>query len=86
MGSNPQLDNLVQQARADLSRRLGIAATSITVASAEAVEWRDSSLGCPQPGMMYSQIITPGYLIVLQANGQNYEYHAGRTSVIYCQK
>ncbi len=86
MSSNPQLDNMIQQARADLSRRLGITATAITVARTESVEWRDSSLGCPQPGYMYTQVITPGYLIVLQANGQDYEYHAGLSNVVFCQK
>ena len=25
-------------------------------------EWNDSSLGCPQPGLFYAQVITPGYL------------------------
>ena len=24
-------------------------------------------LGCPQEGMMYAQVITPGYLMVLEA-------------------
>jgi hypothetical protein len=42
-----------------------------------AVEWRDGSLGCAQAGMMYPQVITPGYRIVLSADGVKYEYHTG---------
>jgi hypothetical protein len=31
-------------------------------------------------------VLTPGYLILLNANGQNYEYHAGKGSeVFYCE-
>jgi len=64
---------------ADLAGQPGIAAEAITVCSVEAVEWSDVSLGCPEPGMLYAQVITPGYRIVLEANGQSYEYHAGRS-------
>ena len=67
---------------ADLAGQLGIAAEAITVRSVEAVEWSDASLGCPKPGMMYAQVITPGYRIVLEANGQSYEYHTGRSSTV----
>jgi hypothetical protein len=31
---------------------------------------------------MYSQIVTPGYRIVLTANGQTYEYHSGRGNAL----
>ena len=52
----------------------------------EAVEWRDSSLGCPEPGKAYLQVITPGYLFVLEAGGKTYEYHADRGNrVILCE-
>lgn len=70
----------------DLAQRLGVATTAITVRSVESVEWPDASLGCPQPGMMYAQVITPGFRIVLEANGKHYEYHSGTGSVILCRK
>jgi hypothetical protein len=66
----------VEVAREDLTRRSGLAPGEIAVISVEAVDWPDTSLGCPQPDMAYAQIITPGYLIVLEAAGQTYEYHA----------
>jgi hypothetical protein len=51
------------------------------------MEWSDASLGCPQEGMMYAQVITPGYLIVLEAQGQTFEYHTDQgTNVVLCQK
>jgi hypothetical protein len=76
----------VQAAITDLAAKLSIPIPDITVVSVEAVEWRDASLGCPQPGMAYAQVITPGYLIVLEAGGKTYEYHAGQRQAILCNK
>ncbi len=45
--------------------------------SQEDVTWPDGSLGCPQPGMRYTQALVSGSLIVLEANGLFYEYHSG---------
>jgi hypothetical protein len=76
----------VEGARHELAARLGIDASEVSVSSAAAVTWPDSSLGCPQPGMAYAQVVTPGYLIVLEAGGRHYEYHAGRDGkVFYCE-
>lgn len=47
----------------------------VTLVSAEHTKWPDASLGNPQPGMAYAQVITPGYKIVLASGGANYEYH-----------
>jgi hypothetical protein len=77
----------VRLARADLAQRLGLAPEAIKLVSVEAVEWSDASLGCPQPGMMYAQVITPGFLVVLEAGGATYTYHTdmGRFAVL-CEK
>jgi hypothetical protein len=37
--------------------------------------WRDGSLGCPQPDMMYTQALVDGYLIQLSAGSRLYNYH-----------
>jgi len=41
--------------------QLGIPATDLTLVEAEAVDWPDASLGCPQPGMTYATVVTPGW-------------------------
>lgn len=64
--------HMVSQA---LAARLDSDVSEITVASAEAVEWSDSSLGCPAPGYAYAQVITPGYQITLESSGEQYTYH-----------
>ena len=80
------LQNFISQAQEDLAVRLGVDASEITLVEAIPVNWRDSSLGCPQPDMMYMQVITPGYLIRLDVGGAIYEYHADkRSTVLYCE-
>jgi len=72
-------------AREDLAQRLGLTPEAIRLVSVEAVDWPDASLGCPQPGMMYAQVITPGYRIILSASGENYEYHTSLRGVVFCE-
>ena len=45
---------------------------------AQAVTWRDGALGCPQPGMAYTQALVPGWLLRVQAGGSTLQYHASR--------
>lgn len=77
------LQNLIEQAKADLATRLSVSITDIIVLEAKEVAWSNSSLGCPQPGMAYADVITLGYLIRLNANNQDYEYHAGKSSEVF---
>jgi hypothetical protein len=79
-------EDAVKLAIEDLTERLGVAAGAVRLVAVEAVDWSDASLGCPQPGMMYAQVITPGFLVTIEAEGQQYEYHAdeGRF-VVLCE-
>ena len=43
--------------------------------SAEGVGWSDASLGCPQEGKMYAQVITPGYKLTFDVAGASYAVH-----------
>ena len=82
----PGAEGVVRLALEDLARRLDVSLEEILVISVEAVEWSDTSLGCPQPGMMYAQVITPGFRVVLEAEGETYDYHADRADrVVLCQ-
>lgn len=85
--TSDQTDNpIIVQAKEDLAKRLGVQISEIELLSFEEVVWPDSSLGCPQPGMAYAQMLTPGFLIILSVDDQAYEYHASRgTEVIYCE-
>jgi len=80
------LQNLIEMIKTDLASRQAVAVEEVTLLETMAVEWSDSSLDCPQPGMDYLQVITPGYRIVLQVNDQSYEYHTNRDAYfVYCE-
>jgi hypothetical protein len=77
----------VDRARADLATRLGIAQEDITLVQSERVDWPSTALGCPRTGEMYAQVITPGYRIVLAAEGNRYQYNADESDrVILCEQ
>ena len=79
------LENLVQLAKAELAQRVAVSMDQITLVEATEVEWSNSSLDCPQPDMAYLQVITPGYRILLEASGTQYEYHSNRDAyVVFC--
>jgi len=77
MDDDGALTRLIERATEDLVQATGAASDAITVVSAEEVEWSDTSLGCPEPDAMYAQVITPGYLIVLETGGNTFNYHTG---------
>lgn len=82
----PGLQPVIEKAKGDLSQRAGIPPSQINVIEARQVFWPDASLGCPQPGMTYAQTEVSGYLIILEANGNPFEYHANiHNYVFYCE-
>lgn len=74
---------LMDAVRARLAADTGLDASGAEVKVAEEVEWPDGSLGCPEPGMMYTQAIVPGYRVVLVLDGREYDYRiVARSGVI----
>src|SRR3954469_24565677 len=69
---------IVTQVTQMLAQQIQISADQITVVSAEPVDWPDACLGVESADTMCAQVITPGYRIVLSANGQQYEYHTNK--------
>ncbi len=68
-------------AKRDLAGRLSIPADSIKVLECGEAMWPDTSLGMPEPGQMYAQMLTEGFSVVLEAGGKKYEYHFGGGAV-----
>ena len=66
-------------AAADLAQRVKIEVNTIKLVSAQQVDWSDACLGIQQPDVMCAQVITPGYKVILEANGQQYEYHTNKS-------
>lgn len=66
----------VQAAIAAEAERSGVERAAVGVAGYADVTWSDGSLGCPQPGMMYTQALVPGHQLVLEVDGSYASYHA----------
>ncbi len=66
-----------------VAAQTGLAPDQFNVISSEAVNFSDASLGCPQPGMAYPQVITPGYRVLIEGDGQNFDVRvSGRRGLI----
>ncbi len=66
---------VVALAKKDLAQSLNVSADQINLIAATAKEWPDASLGCPQPGKVYSQVLTPGFQLTLDYAQKQYFYH-----------
>jgi hypothetical protein len=61
---------------ADAATRAGVDPSQLQVVHAAAVEFNDGSLGCPEPGMAYTQAIVPGWQVILEHDGNRIDYRA----------
>ncbi|WP_154402054.1 hypothetical protein [Ornithinimicrobium cavernae] len=68
----------VQAAIADLAERESVEPDQVSAVGYFEVTWSDGSIGCPKPGMSYTQALVPGHLLVLQVEDQQFSYHAGK--------
>ena len=71
---------------ADAASRAGVTPDQVVVVSAETKTYPDGSLGCPQPGMAYTQMIVDGWKIVAEANGVSYDYRGSGTNFLLCSQ
>ncbi|MDL9979478.1 hypothetical protein [Microbacterium candidum] len=71
-------EECLELARADAAQFSGVDIEDVVVVSYDDVTWRDGSLGCPRPGLMYTQALVEGYRIVLRVGGRELHYHGRR--------
>ena len=67
-------------ARQALAKKLGVALDVTFLTTYEPETWSNTSLGCPEPGKVYAEVVTPGFRLVFIINtpelwGPLYEYH-----------
>ena len=71
-------------ARRTLAAKLSVPIERIKIVSVSPVEWRDSSLGCPERGMVYTPVLTPGYKVTLREGNREHVVHVARTHAVIC--
>lgn len=69
---------VVAVAKERLARELDTSTEVVEILAVEPTEWSDASLGCPEPGKMYAQVVTPGYRVLLEVEGEQFEVHTDR--------
>ena len=79
------LQPIADQIIEDIIGRTGIDRNAISLLSYEAVTWPDGAIGCPQPGMAYTQALVDGYRLLFDASGKQMFYHtAGTQRFVFC--
>lgn len=81
----PSEQEYVDKAINALSDKLKIDENQIKVEKVESKKWNNTSLGCPERGKFYTEVITSGYVITLSAQGTTWTYHAGGSRVVTCR-
>ena len=74
-------ENALENARNDLARRLNIGAGDVKEGSVEDTDFPDMALGAAEDDEMSGQMITRGWRIKLEAQGQTFEYRADKNQV-----
>lgn len=67
-----------------LAAELGVGKDKVLLDTVRATEWRDSSLGCPQPGVAYLDVISPGHRVLLRVDGQVHAVHEAGNRAFVC--
>ena len=69
----------------DAAKRFNVAESAVVLSRAEQVTWSDGSLGCPQPGLKYTQMLVAGYRVVATTTAGALTYHTdSRGNVVNC--
>src|SRR5262249_25465504 len=69
----------INKARDFLAKELGLPNDQISIISAAPVEWTDGCLGLGRADEACAQMITPGYKVILEAQGKQYELRTDAT-------
>ena len=73
-----------EQARAAAARQLKAQPGEFTVVTIEPTQWSDSSLGCGKPGARSAQVMTKGYTVVLERQGQRHQVNVAGSHAVIC--
>ena len=79
-------EEIESAARRLLAAELDVDERDLALVGSETVEWSDASLGCPQEGYAYAQVVTPGYRLVFGFAGASRAVHtnADGSHIVIC--
>ncbi len=76
----PAEQRAFEAVRGLLAAQLGIDPLKISLVSATPVEWPDSCLGVEIQGEACAQMVTPGFRLLVEAGGVQYEFHTNQAA------
>ena len=81
-------DELQKNVAGLLASSTGLPAANLKLQNVEATEWPNGALGCPKEGMMYTEMIVPGFKLTFTDGSQTYDVHTDQTgqTAILCDK
>jgi len=80
----PPRDAVIERAKATLAQEASVSADIIELVEAVEADWRDSSLGCPERGMVYTPVMTAGYKVTLGVGPDRFVVHATPGRAVVC--
>jgi hypothetical protein len=69
-------EELYAQAAAEAAAAANASIDQVELVRGERVTWSDGSLGCPEPGQMYTQALVPGFWLILRVGEQEFDFRA----------
>jgi hypothetical protein len=76
--------SLIDPVVAEAARLVGVPPEQVTVVYAMPQTFPDGGLGCPEPGMLYTQVTVDGYRIVVEVGGNQLDYRGTGDSFRRC--
>ena len=77
---------VIVQIQNQVSQALSAAAEQIQIEMVEQRDWPDACLGLPNPDEACAEVITPGWLVVVDVGGTEYRYRVDETGTIIRQE
>lgn len=74
-------EEAIEKAKQDLASRLGIDKNDVTEKSVESTEFPDTALGAGTDDEMSGSMMTSGWRIKLEGNGETLEYRADKNQL-----
>jgi hypothetical protein len=76
---------VLDEVKTRAAQRAGVDPSQVEIVSSTLHTWNDGSLGCPQPGMNYIQVVTEGYQIIARAGGRTFDFRTSPNAVKLCE-
>jgi hypothetical protein len=88
---NPELQDVLPpdvalNVQNQISQNLAVAVENIQITKVEPMDWPNGCLGLPQGDEVCTEVITPGWLLTFNINGQEYKYRVDKTGTVIRQE